>query len=79
MTKNRQLGKEAGQVGDPRTFPPRGVQGKRQVTSLSQNSLDQTGQTGAGANLHKGMDSGGMERLDLSHELHRLGQLSGEK
>ena len=79
VAKDSQMTEESGQVRHARAFPRRGIQSQGQMVALPQDRLHQTGETRARADLHKGADAGGMERLDLGHELHRPGQLSGKE
>ena len=79
VTKDGQLGQDAGQIGNAGALAVGRVKGQGQVIPHPEDRLYQTRQASAGAHLHKGADSGGMERLDLGHELHRSNQLPGEE
>ncbi len=79
MAEHGQLGQGAGQVGHTGTLAAGGIQGNGRMVPFSQDSLDQAGQPGAGAGLHKSAYTIGIHGLDLGNEFHWPGQLPGQQ
>ena len=75
MADHRQLGESPGQVGDAGALAVRGIDGERQVRTLTEDRLHQAGQPVAGTDLQETGDAGGVHRLDLGDEFDRLGEL----
>ena len=78
IAQHCQLADAAAKINQAVALAVGAVQGDAVVFTVTQDRLDQAGQTGARADLHKAADTISVHGLYLGHEFNRTGQLIGQ-